>query len=233
MALPPDSAAHQVPGVSRPYFYTEVDKTSRPAMAGFLMDHFRYHTMNSWNRSRSFANCIKVTELDLPDDVQRVMFDALDHEHLHDELQPVLDAFSERWNHNYGIGFNGRSAGYLVLYGMDCKDSGFESQCGHCHSLLKTKVDPRLEPIGLCPRCRRPQVRNLKKRVLRYSLNCKGYGEDFYLSDLMDEEQYSLETLADEVTFIQDFDKTCSDYVEGFIDWCRCNLVTQPDAASA
>ena len=50
-------------------FYKEVDKRYREAMTAFLKKHFRYHTMNSWNRSTSYANCIKLHQIDKPDDI--------------------------------------------------------------------------------------------------------------------------------------------------------------------
>ncbi len=50
-------------------FCKEVDKRYRKAKIAFLKKHFRYHTMNSWNRSTSYANCIKLYNIDKPDDV--------------------------------------------------------------------------------------------------------------------------------------------------------------------
>ena len=44
-------------------YYKEVDKRYREAMTAFLKKHFRYHTMNSWNRSTSYANNIKLYNL--------------------------------------------------------------------------------------------------------------------------------------------------------------------------
>ncbi len=41
-------------------FYTPVDLRSRADMTGFLKKHFRYHTMNSWNRSTSYACNLKI-----------------------------------------------------------------------------------------------------------------------------------------------------------------------------
>ena len=47
-------------------FNLKVDMRSREAMVAFLAGHFRYNTMNSWNRSKSYANCVKIHHLDLP-----------------------------------------------------------------------------------------------------------------------------------------------------------------------
>ena len=50
-------------------FYKEVDKRYRETMIAFLKKHFRYHTMNSWNRSTSNANCIKLHHVDKLSDI--------------------------------------------------------------------------------------------------------------------------------------------------------------------
>ena len=44
-------------------FYEKVDLRSRKDMVDFLENHFRYFTMNSWNRSTSFANNMKLYNL--------------------------------------------------------------------------------------------------------------------------------------------------------------------------
>jgi hypothetical protein len=40
------------------FFQTKVDHRSRSAMVEFLKGHYRYDTMNSWNRSTAYANNI-------------------------------------------------------------------------------------------------------------------------------------------------------------------------------
>jgi hypothetical protein len=46
-------------------FSRKVDRRSRAAMIAFLVEHFRYDTMNSWNGSTSYAHCIKFSRLGL------------------------------------------------------------------------------------------------------------------------------------------------------------------------
>ena len=41
-------------------FYRRVDLRSRSSMTEFLRGHFRYNTLNHWNRSTSYANNIKI-----------------------------------------------------------------------------------------------------------------------------------------------------------------------------
>ena len=50
-------------------YYKEIDKRYKETMGKFLQKHFRYNTMNSWNRSTSYANNIKLHNVDKPDDV--------------------------------------------------------------------------------------------------------------------------------------------------------------------
>ena len=50
-------------------YYKEVDKRYKESMIKYLRKHFRYHTMNSWNKSTSYANNIKLYNIDKPVDV--------------------------------------------------------------------------------------------------------------------------------------------------------------------
>ena len=50
-------------------FYKEVNVKNRGEMIAFLKNHFRYHTMNSWNRSTSYTNNIKLYNIDKPADI--------------------------------------------------------------------------------------------------------------------------------------------------------------------
>ena len=50
-------------------YYKEVDKRCRETMIAFLKKHFRYYTMNSWNKSTSYAKNIKLHNVDKPKDV--------------------------------------------------------------------------------------------------------------------------------------------------------------------
>lgn len=43
--------------------YQKVNKRSQEAMTGFLARHYRYNTINSWNRSTFYANNVKIQNL--------------------------------------------------------------------------------------------------------------------------------------------------------------------------
>lgn len=85
-------------------------------MFDFLKNHFRYYTLNSWNRLKSIANEVKVYRLGLPYD-SGAMLDAL----YITDYEPINQAIY-RWEKDhpgYRVGFNGRSDGYIVLYNDD------------------------------------------------------------------------------------------------------------------
>lgn len=102
-----------------------VDMLDKRAMYGFLKSHFRYDTMRSWNRSRSYANNVKVHNLDLPDAILHddgksdLMYDILSGEAYCPDyeigVREIIAGF-EKDHPGYTMGFNGRSSGYLVLY---------------------------------------------------------------------------------------------------------------------
>ena len=62
-------------------FYKEVDKRYKKSMVDFLKKHFRYDTMNSWNRSTSYANNIKLHNFEKPADINddTLVGDDFDH----------------------------------------------------------------------------------------------------------------------------------------------------------
>ena len=47
----------------------EVNLNKRGEMIAFLKNHFRYDSMNSWNRSTSYANNIKLYKVNKPADI--------------------------------------------------------------------------------------------------------------------------------------------------------------------
>lgn len=52
-------------------FFKEVDLTDRKAMIFFLANHFRYYTINPWNRLTSYANNVKLQNLEIPNHCKR------------------------------------------------------------------------------------------------------------------------------------------------------------------
>lgn len=218
MALPPDHPLDKVAHLMR-RFFTKVDKRNRSAMTGFLLDHFTYSTMNSWNRSYAIANKMKVHSVDLPKRVMDVAYEAVGESEMYEDLQYVLDDFSARHNHDIILGFNGRSGGYLVAYNCGVRDMGYESQCRGCGALSKRAVEAG-NPFGICARCGKPQMSPLKKRVLQYYA---GGGPGLGPWERGDLDDMDVATVRNLVETVQDFDKTCDEYVDAFIQWCDDN----------
>ena len=70
-------------------FYTPVDLRSRADMTGFLKNHFRYHTMNSWNQSTSYACNLKIHRLGLDGECESKLFDMIDTQEFLDRKSVV------------------------------------------------------------------------------------------------------------------------------------------------
>jgi len=97
------------------FFYKEVDLRSRKDMIDYLRNHPRYHTMNSWNNSTSYANNVKIYRI-VPTQLLDRAYDLLDQEEVFDHISVLLDEWAEKQHYKWKVGFNGRSGGYLVLY---------------------------------------------------------------------------------------------------------------------
>lgn len=90
-------------------------KPTKQEMINFLLNHFRYDTMNSWNRAHSYAANVKVHKW-VPRELLDKAFQMLDIEEAFHEINDLLHEFAVAHDFNYQVGFNGRSSGYLVLY---------------------------------------------------------------------------------------------------------------------
>lgn len=92
---------------------------TREEMIGFLTHHFRYYTMNNWNRSTSYANNVKLYNLGLTTEQLNKAYDILldaDIDTTEYEIRQQI-LFTDFYNKTgYTAGFNGRSDGYVVLY---------------------------------------------------------------------------------------------------------------------
>ena len=125
------------------FYKTGVDIASTKSMWNFLHEHFTYYTMNSWNRSESIANNVKLHRLDLDGDwtvAMRYIFDEADagglQLYIEDEIREFVEA-----NPYYEVYFNGRSGGYLVL----CEKDGHKSVLPECVAEFDTYEDFKAE----------------------------------------------------------------------------------------
>jgi len=105
-----------------PIFYKKgVDISSVKSMFEFINGHFRYDTMNSWNRMESIANNVKLYNLHLDGDwctACSYLFDDNDIGDLQSEINTMILEWEKNHPH-YSLGFNGRSGGYLVMYNQE------------------------------------------------------------------------------------------------------------------
>lgn len=106
-------------------FFESVDLRSRKEMTAFLSGHFRYPTMNSWNRATSYACNLKVDRLGLTFDIVLKLLDMLGTQEFFDMRQELLDEFNAEHRYRWQAAFNGRSGGYLVLYQGELKASNY------------------------------------------------------------------------------------------------------------
>ena len=97
-------------------FKKDIDTNDRSAMIKFLSNHRRYYTMNSWNRSSSYANNVKIYNLAIPADLVDKAYDfiSIGSDDYDFAVRSIIHDFYMKTGYN--IGSNGRSGGYLVLY---------------------------------------------------------------------------------------------------------------------
>ncbi|CAG0960669.1 hypothetical protein METP2_00763 [Methanosarcinales archaeon] len=108
---------------------------TREEMIEFLSQHFRYDTMNSWNRSTSYARNIKLHRLGLTREQENRAYEIIQADGAYDKINGIIRAFGVTNDYRYQIGFNGRSGGYLVLYQGGKKDPGYKTRCDNCGKL--------------------------------------------------------------------------------------------------
>ena len=204
-------------------FYKEVDKRHREVMTAFLKKHFRYHTMNSWNRSTSYANCIKLHQFDKPDNINSdTWWEMLWITEWQEKLSDLLEDFSRKYNWQWQAGINGRSSGYVVLYRGGIKPSGHKSYCTHCGQ-KNYQVVPEDE-IGICGRCDVKARVNFEQTDMQV-FTWPGKNVDMY----EDFEGWTLSELRERVELVQEFDKLCDDIVAEYYHTCRNYRITEEE----
>ena len=113
---------------------------TRKEMIGYLKNHFRYNTANSWNQSTSYARNVKIYNLDLSkellDRACDLVFEDGFNELMGDLYCDLINQFEEDVD-GYTIGFNGRSGGYLVLYHKDYPFRSLDMYDLICTRILK------------------------------------------------------------------------------------------------
>jgi len=182
-------------------------------MVDFLLKHFRYHTMNGWNQSTSYAANIKIYNLGLTKEIRDKMYDMLDTDGFWDEIRWPLDAFAREYNHRWQIGTNGRSGGYLVLYQGYTEPSEHKSYCSTCGQRNFRSVTETGNQCGKCHEHTRVDYKNPPMRIGTYPGKSLDMHEDF--------EDFSMDDLRERVKLVQHFDKVCDEILANAIQVCE------------
>lgn len=201
-------------------FSKKVDLRNRKEMVEFLTSHFRYDTMNSWNRSTSYAHNVKVYNLELSKDQEDKLWEMIDTEEFYDEIQWLMDDFAEVHNYEWQVRFNGRSGGYLVLYQGGREALDYKSRCTKCGQLNYATV----EETGHCKcgRCGAEARVNLTRPIMQsftYSGRDTDMGEDF--------EDWDIDSIKARVKLVQEFDKLCDDILAQVVYLCDNSAVEE------
>lgn len=186
-------------------FYRPVDLRSRKAMTTFLSEHFRYNTMNSWNRSTSYAHNIKIHGLGFDKEITDKLYDMTRTDEFFDRLRDLMLEFAEDHNYLWQAGMNGRSGGYLVLYQGERKPSGYKSYCPKCGQRNYASISAT---GNICCVCRNPSRIDYPFAHMQSHVY-PGRGTDMY----EDFEDWDLYDLRNRVKLVQDFDRLADSMV--------------------
>ena len=186
-------------------FSKRVDKRSRAEMTAYLSGHFRYNTMNSWNRSTSYACNMKLYKLGLDRGTEDKLWDIIQVPEFYERLNERIEDFN--WQHNYlwQAGWNGRSGGYLVLYQGGTKPSGYRSYCTKCGQKNYTSVAETGNWCGVCNEEARVDYIKPPMQIFSFPGRDVDMDEDF--------EDWSLYELQQRTELVQEFDRLADDIV--------------------
>lgn len=186
-------------------FKVPVNLNSRSDMIQFLQTHFRYPTMNSWNRSESYACNLKIHKLGLGSQIEDKLLELLSFQEFFDSLQVLKDQFAEAHGYRWQVGMNGRSGGYLVLYEGERKTTGYRSFCQSCGQRNYTSIAQTGTICGRCGKAARVDYKRPPMQAVTYP----GKGIDMDT----DFEDWSMDQLRNRVILVQELDQLADDIV--------------------
>ena len=180
-------------------------RVKKQVMVDYLANHYRYYTVNSWNKSTSYAQCVNINSF-VPRELMDKAYEMLDVSEAYEGIKYILNAFAVRHDYEYQIGFNGRSSGYLVLikggYTVEKYFNKPNTQGRYYSDKMgwKSKEEAEAHPLfGMS-----------YKKVYSQA----GKGIDQY-EDLTD---WSYDELKERYNLIKDFDNTVEDCKKDFIE---------------
>ena len=190
---------------ARRLFSQRVDKRSRAEMTAYLSGHFRYNTMNSWNRSTSYACNMKLYKLGLDRETEDKLWDMIQVPEFYERLNERIEDFNRQHNYLWQAGWNGRSGGYLVLYQGGTKPSGYRSYCTKCGQKNYTSVAETGNWCGVCNEEARVDYIKPPMQIFSFPGRDVDMDEDF--------EDWSLYELQQRTELVQEFDRLADDIV--------------------
>ena len=182
-----------------------VDKRSREDITAYLSSHFRYNTMNSWNRSTSYACNMKIYNLELERETENKLWDLIQVPEFYDRLNELVEDFGRQHNYLWQAGWNGRSGGYLVLYQGGTKSSEYRSYCTCCGQKNYTSVAETGTRCGVCNKEARIDYSKPPMQIFSYPGRGVDMDEDF--------EDWSIYELKQRTELVQEFDRLADDIV--------------------
>lgn len=201
-------------------FYKRIDLRSRKAMTDFLINHFRYNTANSWNRSQSYACNLKIHRLGLDSEIVNKLFDMIQVQEFFYGINDLLNEFNKQHCYRWQAAMNGRSGGYLVLYHGQVTASEYKSFCTSCGQKNFTSI----KGTGIvCGRCKRPDRIDYTTPPLSVSV-FPGRGTD----DGEDFEDWTIKEIRDRVRLVQELDLLADSIVDYALE-CAYNYTVEDE----
>lgn len=196
--------------------------------AKYLDDHFRYHTMNCWNGVTSFAHCIKVRCLNIPNDdgLRDRVYEMLEIQQAYDEAGLAWEVFAEKYDYKFQIGTNGRSGGYAVLYKGGIKPSGHLSYCPHCG---QRNYELAVEGHDKCGICHAPRKNYTKPPMTVFTMPGQSLSDDWYSNDAPS----GPEDIMYFFGIVRDFDIAVEEYIAYFVGFARRHRVEEREVLRA
>lgn len=178
-------------------------------MIDYLSNHFRYHTMNSWNRSTSYAANVKIHNLKFKTKEGRNRaYDLLNTDGAMDDVNFILHEFDESHDYQWQAGFNGRSGGYIVLYQGGRRPSEYKRVCYSCG-----QKNYRQESVK-CGRCGSTNMHDYHgHETFSYPGRGLDMGEDF--------NEWSTDQLRSRVELVWNFDQMVKQCEAAFVEFCE------------
>lgn len=194
------------------------------AMREFLNRHRRYWTMNSWNRSASYAVCVKLSYLKMSVSQLDACYDLLSCQDCLDisGFNSALAEFNAAHNHDWQTGQNGRSGGYIVLYQGRLEDSSYKSHCPLCGQRCWEPATPERKRCGRCGADSRINYTSPCLKTVCYP----GKGTDDHGTEVLD---MTNDEVRARFALVWDFDTAVEKAVAAFVDTAMNSTVQEQE----